>query len=107
MEKIYDKLVRDKIPEIIMKSGKTCLVEVLDNDKYVDLLDKKLFEEMLEYHQDKSVEELADIVEVIYAIAKSRGLSVEEFEKIRNKKADERGGFDKKILLKSVTYEEE
>lgn len=107
MEKIYDKLVRDKIPEIIMKSGKTCLVEVLDNDKYVDLLDKKLFEEMLEYHQDKSVEELADIVEVIYAIAKSRGLSVEEFEKIRNKKADERGGFDKKILLKSVTYDEE
>lgn len=107
MEKIYDKLVRDKVPEIIMKSGKTCLVEVLDNDKYVDLLDKKLFEEMLEYHQDKSVEELADIVEVIYAIAKSRGLSVEEFEKIRNKKADERGGFDKKILLKSVTYEEE
>lgn len=107
MEKIYDKLVRDKIPEIIMKSGKTCLVEVLDNDKYVDLLDKKLFEEMLEYHQDKSVEELADIVEVIYAIAKSRGLSVEEFEKIRNKKADERGGFDKKILLKSVIYDEE
>ena len=107
MEKIYDKLVRDKIPEIIMKSGKTCLVEVLDNDKYVDLLDKKLFEEMLEYHQDKSVEELADIVEVIYAIAKSRGLSVEEFEKIRNIKADEKGGFDKKILLKSVTYEEE
>lgn len=107
MEKIYDKLVRDKIPEIIMKSGKTCLMEVLDNDKYVDLLDKKLFEEMLEYHQDKSIEELADIVEVIYAIAKSRGLSVEEFEKIRNKKADEKGGFDKKILLKSVTYEEE
>lgn len=107
MEKIYDKLVRDKIPKIIMKSGKTCLVEVLDNDKYVDLLDKKLFEEMLEYHLDKSVEELADIVEVIYAIAKSRGLSVEEFEKIRNKKADERGGFDNKILLKSVTYDEE
>lgn len=107
MEKIYDKLVRDKIPEIIMKSGKTCLVEVLDNDKYVDLLDKKLFEEMLEYHLDKSVEELIDIVEVIYAIAKSRGLSVEEFEKIRNKKADEKGGFDKKILLKSVTYDEE
>lgn len=107
MEKIYDKLVRDKIPEIIMKSGKICMVEVLDNDKYVDLLDKKLFEEMLEYHQDKSVEELIDIVEVIYAIAKSRGLSVEEFEKIRNKKADEKGGFDKKILLKSVTYDEE
>ena len=69
--------------------------------------EQKLFEEMLEYHQDKSVEELADIVEVIYAIVKSRGLSVEEFEKIRRSKADERGGFDKKILLKSVTYEEE
>lgn len=107
MEKIYDKLVRDKIPEIIMKSGKACATEVLDDEKYAELLDQKLFEEMLEYHQDKSVEELADIVEVIYAIVKSRGLSVEEFEKIRVSKADERGGFEQKILLKSVTYEEE
>ena len=107
MEKIYDKLVRDKIPEIIMKSGKACSTEVLDDEKYVELLDQKLFEEMLEYHQDKSIEELADIVEVIYAIVKSRGLSVEEFEKIRVSKADERGGFEQKILLKSVTYEEE
>lgn len=107
MEKIYDKLVRDKIPEIIMSSGKACSTEVLDDEKYAELLDQKLFEEMLEYHQDKSVEELADIVEVIYAIVKSRGLSVEEFKKIRVSKADERGGFEQKILLKSVIYEEE
>ena len=107
MEKIYDKLVRDKIPEIIMNSGKACSTEVLDDERYIELLDQKLFEEMLEYHQDKSIEELADIVEVIYAIVKFRGLSVEEFEKIRVSKADERGGFEQKILLKSVTYEEE
>lgn len=107
MEKIYNKLVRDKIPEIIQKDGKTCSTEILDNEKYIEMLDGKLFEEMLEYHQDKSIEELADITEVIFAIVKAKGLSLEEFEKIRNQKADERGGFDKKILLKSVVYEEE
>lgn len=107
MEKIYNKLVRDKIPEIIQKDGKTCSTEILDNDRYLEMLDGKLFEEMLEYHQDKSIEELADITEVIFAIVKAKGLSLEEFEKIRNQKADERGGFDKKILLKSVVYEEE
>ena len=107
MEKIYNKLVRDKIPEIITNSGKTCSYEILDNENYAQLLDQKLFEEMLEYHQDKNLEELADIVEVIYAIAKSKGRSVDEFDKIRKDKADERGGFDKKILLKSVVYEED
>jgi predicted house-cleaning noncanonical NTP pyrophosphatase (MazG superfamily) len=107
MEKIYDKLVRDKIPQIINNSGKTCHYEILDDEKYIALLDAKLFEEMLEYHQDKNLEELADIVEVIYAIAKSKGCSVDEFDKIRKDKADERGGFDKKILLKSVVYEED
>lgn len=107
MEKVYNKLVRDKIPEIIQKDGKTCSTEILDNDRYLEMLDGKLFEEMLEYHQDKSIEELADITEVIFAIVKAKGLSLEEFEKIRNHKAKERGGFDKKILLKSVVYEEE
>lgn len=107
MEKIYNKLVRDKIPEIITNSGKTCSYEFLDNENYAQLLDQKLFEEMLEYHQDKSMEELADIVEVIYAIVKGRGCSFDDFDKLRKAKVDERGAFDRKICLKSVTYEEE
>lgn len=57
MIKIYNKLVRDKIPEIIEKSGKTCEVEILEDDKYIEKLDEKLSEELAEYHQDKNLEE--------------------------------------------------
>ena len=72
----YDKLIRDKIPEIIEQSGKKCIVEVMDNDTYIEYLDQKLNEELAEYHQDKSVEELADLLEVIYAVVVARGYSV-------------------------------
>ncbi len=99
---IYNKLVRDKIPEIIEKSGKQCEIEILSEKKYLEMIDKKLDEELLEYHKDKNIEELADLLEVLYATAKARGYSIEELEKVRAEKAEKRGGFDKKILLKSV-----
>ena len=57
----YDKLIRDKIPEIIEQSGKKCIVEVMDNDTYIEYLDQKLNEELAEYQLDKSIEELADL----------------------------------------------
>ena len=101
-EIIYDKLVRDKIPEIIEKAGKTCQTEVLAQEKYIEMLDKKLDEELLEYHNDKNAEELADLMEVIYAVAVARGYTIDELEEIRSKKAEERGGFQGKILLKKV-----
>ena len=101
-EIIYDKLVRDKIPEIIEKAGKTCQTEVLSQEKYIEMLDKKLDEELLEYHNDKNAEELADLMEVIYAVAVARGYTIDELEEIRAKKAEERGGFQRKILLKKV-----
>ena len=101
-EIIYDKLVRDKIPEIIEKAGKTCQTEVLSQEKYIEMLDKKLDEELLEYHNDKNAEELADLMEVIYAVAVARGYTIDELEEIRSKKAEERGGFQRKILLKKV-----
>ena len=99
----YDKLIRDKIPEIIEQSGKKCIVEVMDNDTYIEYLDQKLNEELAEYQQDKSVEELADLLEVIYAVAVARGYSVEELERLRLEKAEKRGAFEKKLLLKSVS----
>ena len=104
-EIIYDKLVRDKIPEIIEGSGKQCEIEVLSDEKYFEMIDKKLDEELAEYHKDQNIEELADLLEVIYAATKARGYSIEELEKVRAGKAEKRGGFDKKILLKKVIEE--
>lgn len=104
-EIIYDKLVRDKIPEIIEKSGKQCEIEVLSDEKYLEMIDKKLYEELAEYHKDQNIEELADLLEVIYAATKARGYSIEDLEKVRVEKTEKRGGFDKKILLKKVIEE--
>ena len=99
---IYNKLVRDKIPEIIEASGKTCETEILSDEEYLQMLEKKIDEELAEYHQEQNIEELADLLEVLYATAKARGYSIEELEQVRVEKQKVRGGFDKKILLKSV-----
>lgn len=99
MRKIYNKLVRDRIPEIIEASGARCTTEVLSDEKYIEMLDAKLDEELAEYHKDKNIEELADLLEVIYAIVVARGYSVDELELIRSEKVLKRGAFNKKILL--------
>lgn len=104
-EIIYNKLVRDNIPNIIMLSGKSCETEILNEHEYISMLDKKLDEELAEYHHDHNVEELADLLEVIYSIAFASGCSVKELEKIREKKSEERGSFTKRILLKKVIEE--
>ena len=99
----YAKLIRDKIPEIIEQSGKKCIIEVMDNDTYIEYLDQKLNEELAEYQQDKSIEELADLLEVMYAVVTARGYSVAELERIRLEKSEKRGAFEKRLLLKSVS----
>ena len=101
----YNKLVRDKIPEIIEEKGKTCKIEILSDEEYLKMVDAKLDEELVEYHQDQNIEELADLVEVIYAAAKARGYSVEELEAVRKAKAEKRGAFEKKLLLREVAEE--
>lgn len=100
--KVYNKLVRDKIPEIIEKEGKTCVTHILSDDEYIDALETKLNEEVAEYQEDKSLEEMADVLEVLQSICLARGYSLEELEAMRKKKADERGGFKEKIFLESV-----
>ncbi len=96
---VYNKLVRDKIPEIIKKNGSECTFRVLDNNEYLTMLEKKLYEELSEYSSDKSIYELADMLEVIYAVCRAQGYSTDELESIRIKKAEERGGFEDKIFL--------
>ena len=98
----YNKLVRDRIPEIIEASGKTCKTVVLDDAEYLRMLDAKLDEELAEYHKDQNIEELADLLEVIYAAAVARGCSADELERIRKQKAEKRGGFKKKLFLYEV-----
>ena len=103
--KPYHKLVRDRIPEIIEASGKSCVTEILSDADYLELLGAKLDEELSEYHKDQNVEELADLLEVIYAAAKARGYTLEQLEVVRAEKASKRGAFEKKILLKEVIEE--
>ena len=101
--KIYNKLVRDKIPEIIAgDNGKTCVTRIMEDDEYLETLNKKMKEELKEYLESGEVEELADLEEVLRAILDVKKVSYEEFEKIRNAKVDKRGAFKKKILLESV-----
>ncbi|MCR4437255.1 MAG: nucleoside triphosphate pyrophosphohydrolase [Clostridiales bacterium] len=101
----YNKLVRDRIPEIIEKSGKKAVVEELGNQACKKYLDEKLEEELQEYLAADSVDELADLVEVVYAILKYKGVDIKDFEDIRKRKAEERGAFDKRLLLKEVVEE--
>ena len=98
----YHKLVRDRIPEIIEADGKICTWETLSDEVYLQLLDEKLNEELAEYQESKSLEELADLLEVMQAIVRARGWTLDELEQVRADKAAERGGFAKKILLKEV-----
>ena len=106
MIKKYNKLVRDRIPEIIESSGRTCVTEILSDEAYLKMLDAKLGEELAEYHADRNIEELADLMEVIRACAVARGYTLEQLEQVRAEKSAKRGGFAKKILLKEVVERE-
>ena len=94
-----EKLVRDKIPQIIEASGETPITRILEQDEYLVCLEAKLDEEVREFHESKATEELADILEVVYALAEAHGCSREELLSICQKKHDARGGFEKRIFL--------
>jgi len=93
------KLVRDKIPEIIVESGIEPSTRILGDEEYLLELDKKLQEEVAEYLEQHDLAELGDVLEVIHAIADVRGQGIEAIEHIREQKFQERGGFAKKIFL--------
>jgi len=104
---VYNKLIRDKILEIIEKSNKTASYKVInDSEEVQKLLLQKLREEMDEVlgatSQEELLEELADVLEVVYRIVQVNGLEREQLEKIRCAKREKRGGFEKNIFLESV-----
>jgi predicted house-cleaning noncanonical NTP pyrophosphatase (MazG superfamily) len=95
----YNKLVRDKIPEYIKNKGATPITHIADENEYWQKLKEKLTEEVNEFMEAESIEEMADILEVVDAIIDHKKFSKEELQKVKNKKADERGKFKNKIIL--------
>ena len=103
MKYVYNKLVRDKIPEEINKKGdRKANYRILDDNEYLKELDKKLFEEAHEFVEEHSVEELADLMEVISAIMISKNISLDDVERARNIKNEKKGKFENKIYLIDV-----
>ena len=102
MRKVYNKLVRDRIPEIIQADGKRLKARILDDAEHMEELVKKLGEEYEEFKADRNVEELADLHEVLLALADALKIDHKELEKVRAEKAASRGGFKKKIYLETV-----
>lgn len=99
---VHNKLVRNRIPELIEASGRTCITEVLPDDAYIRGLDAKLNEELAEYQESKSLEELADLLEVMGAVVKARGYTWEDLTRLRKEKRACHGAFDQRIFLKEV-----
>ena len=97
--KKYNKVIRDKIPEIIAESGKKYTLKQLDDASFLAEIEKKLIEEVNEYSESKDIEELADILEVIYRISELRGVNSDELDEIRKEKAEKRGKFDDNLFL--------
>lgn len=97
--KVYNKLVRDKIPEIMKNNNAIPITRILSDEEYLDELNKKLQEEMLEYIEDGSIEELTDIQEVLLAILKAKKVSKKDFDNLRMQKVKKRGAFENKIYL--------
>lgn len=95
----HHKLVRDRIPEIITEHGERPATRILDDVEYKQELKKKLHEEVEEFDRSESIEELVDVLEVVYALSATQKVSTEQLEAIRQEKQKERGGFDKRIFL--------
>lgn len=105
----YNKLVRDRIPEVIVNTGKKFSTKILDEKGYIIELKKKAYEELEEYFntdtKKDAIEELADLLEIIHALSDYHGSSIDEVEEVRKQKAEKRGGFKEKIFLIEVEDE--
>ena len=99
MEENSSKVIRDRIPEIIRLSGRKCVVNELSDFSFLPELEKKLKEELKEYLESKKLEELADLLEIIYRMAELRGSSKDDLDALRLRKKEEKGGFEKNLFL--------
>ena len=106
MEQVYNKLVRDNIPDIIHSNGEKPITRILSNDEYKQELERKLYEEYQEVlnttNSKDRIEELADMLEIIISLAKLEDKSLDDVVEVAKSKRLKRGGFDKKIYLEKV-----
>lgn len=105
----YNKLVRDRIPDVIELAGKKFSTRILKESEYIEQLQKKAYEELDEYvntvNKKDAVEELADLLEIIHALSEYHGSSIVEVEEVRKQKAEKGGGFKEKVFLIEVEDE--
>ncbi len=104
--KVYNKLIRDKIPQIIEASGKQAEISVLATSDYEKALKDKLIEEAQELRSasdEDQLSELADVYEVLDAMLLCKGLTREQVQEQQRLKREERGGFAQRLFLKAVT----
>lgn len=105
MERIYNKLVRDNIPNIIQSKGETPVTRILDDDAYKLELEKKLneeYHEVLEASGEDRIEELADMFEIMRALAKLENKTLQDVIACADRKSEKRGAFEEKIFLEKV-----
>ncbi len=95
----HNKLVRDRMPEIIRSKGAVPITHIASAEEYREKLESKLQEEVDEFMRDQNAEELADILEVVYALCDLHGIDKEQLEQLRKDKAEERGAFKDRIIL--------
>lgn len=111
MEKIYNKLVRDNIPEIIKKDNGVPVTRILSDDEYKSELEKKLYEEYNEvlnaHESNERIEELADMLEIISSLATLENKTLNDVVEVAKQKNAKRGGFEKKIFLEKVIEKDE
>ena len=100
----YNKLIRDRIPELIEQSNRKAITHVADDDEYWGKLKEKLEEEVDEFIETDKEKELADILEIIYTICDFKKIDKKDLEKLRKQRSEERGPFKLKLILDKVQY---
>lgn len=111
MEKVYNKLVRDNIPNIIRNNGNEPITKILSDEEYKVELEKKLYEEYNEVlnatETNDRIEELADMLEIISSLAKLENKTLNDVIEVAKSKNIKRGGFEEKIFLEKVIEKDE
>lgn len=101
---IYNKLIRDRIPELIQANGQQAVVRTLSDTEFLSALKHKLTEEVAEFNASEEIEELADILEVVVTLAHYLGANALILDQLRAEKQQKRGGFRNRLFLEKITF---